>query len=86
MAKSKSGETVFIVTFTSGGTHPFGSIAAIFDMFSAKSLGVSQSRLYQVDIEDGKPYKNKVCTITKSTMHRKPGKRSNPTTKTQTSC
>ena len=53
----------------------FGGIAAIFDVFTAKELKVSKSRLYQVRIEIDKPYKNKVCTISKEVVHRKKGNR-----------
>lgn len=53
----------------------FGSIAAIYDVFTAKELRVSQSRLYQVRVTKDKPYKNKVCTISNEVVHRKKGNR-----------
>lgn len=49
----------------------FGSIAAIYDVFTAKELRVSANRLYAVRVTKDKPYKNKVCTISKEVVHRK---------------
>lgn len=70
--------TLFHVEFKSGANHYFGSIAAIFEEFTRQTLGVSRQRLYQVDIEEDKPYKNKICTIRKGTVRRKPGNRNRP--------
>lgn len=77
MTKHKSGDTAYIVQFKSGGMHTFGSIAAIFDMFDAISLGVSRSRIYGYVLEVDKPYSNKICIISKCFIHRKPGNRTN---------
>lgn len=78
MTKLKAGSTVYHVEFKSGGSHYFGSIAAIYEMFDPLSIGVKPERLYQFDIEDDKPYSNKICTISKGVIHRKKGQRSNP--------
>ena len=73
----KQGNTLFHLQFKSTGIdHYFGSIAAIYDRFTAKDLGVGRTRLYDFDIEEDKPYTNKICTIKKSVLHRKPGNRS----------
>lgn len=72
----KQGNTLFHLRFKSTGIdHYFGSIAAIYDKFTAKDLGVGRTRLYDFDIEEDKPYSNKICTIKKSVLHRKPGNR-----------
>lgn len=72
----KQGNTLFHLNFKSTGKdHYFGSIAAIYDRFTAKDLGVGRTRLYDFDIEEDKPYSNKICTIKKSVLHRKPGNR-----------
>lgn len=70
------GKTIFHLHLKDNGrNHYFGSIAAIYDIFTATDLGVSQSRLYDFDIEEDRPYTNKRCIIRKSKLHRKPGNR-----------
>lgn len=49
----------------------FGSIAAIYDVFTPETLGVSKSRLWNFKITPEHPYKNKRCTINKGTIIRK---------------
>lgn len=61
-----------------GSHHYFGSIAAIFEVFSSEEIGVTQHRLYDFNIESGKPYKNDICTIRKGRVVRKKGNRLNP--------
>lgn len=78
MAK-QTGRTIFHVEFKAGGHHYFGSIAAIYTVFDEKTLGVTNSRLYDYNIEEEKPYSNKVCTIRKAHIIRKPGNRTKPT-------
>lgn len=70
------GNTIFQVQFkATGKDHFFGSIAAIYDKFTPKEIGVSQQRLYDFDIDEDRPYSNKLCTIKKTSFHRKPGNR-----------
>jgi hypothetical protein len=70
--------TAIHVEFHTNGSHfYFGSIAAIYALFTREDIGVSRSRLYQVDIEPGKPYQNKLCTIRKGPLYRKKGNRKN---------
>lgn len=70
------GNTIFHLQFkATRNDHYFGSIAAIYEAFTAKDLGVSRSRLYDFGIDDARPYTNKICTIKKSLLHRKPGNR-----------
>lgn len=66
---------IILVEFHNGTNIPFGSIAAIFEMFDRQALGISQSSLYKYNIEPGKDYKNKICTIRKSELHIKKGNR-----------
>jgi len=73
-----TGSTLFHVHFKSGGDHYFGSIAAIYDLFHADALGVSQSRLYNFVITPDHPYSNKTCTIEKNEIRRKKGNRKLP--------
>lgn len=75
--------TVFHVEFRSGTHLYFGSIAAIFDLFDPSALGVKQHRLYDFNIEEDKPYSNKICTIRKGIIRRKPGNRTNPSNATE---
>lgn len=73
----KKENTLIHVEFKAGGDHYFGGISAIYEMFSAKTLGVSQSRLYSFDIEENKPYQNSTCIIRKGNVVRKKGNRNN---------
>lgn len=70
-----SGTTIYHVQFGDDDNHYFGSIAAIFDHFTPKEIGVSTSRLWSYKITPDKPYKNKICTIYKGAIHRKKGNR-----------
>lgn len=61
-----------------GENHYFGSIKAIFEKIPKKELRTSTQMLYRFKIEMSKPYKNKVCTIRRDTIGRKPGNRTAP--------
>lgn len=75
-------KTIIHVEFHSGplkGQHLyFGSITAIFDKINRQQLGTSRQMLYRFNIDTGKPYTNKVCTIRKGIIHRKAGNRTQP--------
>jgi hypothetical protein len=71
-----NGNTIYNVKI-GDENHYFGSIAAIFDKFTPEQLGVSKSRLWSYGIKPERPYKNKICTIYKSEIHRKKGNRKN---------
>ena len=76
------GSTIFRVEFRAGGNHNFDTIAAIFEMFEPRTLGVTASRLYHIGIQPEKPYKNKICTISKELLLiKKSSKRGNPALK-----
>lgn len=81
-SKQPNGEKVIHVEFVSGGRHYFGSIAAIYDLFSADTLGITQQSLYDYGITPDKPFKNKVCTIYEGAIKRKKGNRKLPIPKT----
>lgn len=53
----------------------FGSIASIFETFTPEQIGVSKSRLWSYGITPERPYKNKICTISKGVIVRKKGNR-----------
>ena len=56
----------------------FGSIASIYDAFTAGQLGIAQQSLYDFGITPERPYENKICTISKSELKRKRGGRRKP--------
>jgi hypothetical protein len=58
----------------------FGSIASIYEAFTAAHLGIAQQSLYDYGITPEKPYENKICTISKSEIKRKKGGRRKPKT------
>ncbi len=79
LIQKKAGSTIFHLLIKGEGDHNyFGSIAAIFDTFTAKELGVSQKRLYDFKITPEHPYENKVCTISKAEIQRKKTNRTLP--------
>ncbi|MGL5913205.1 MAG: hypothetical protein ACRCZB_03490 [Bacteroidales bacterium] len=49
----------------------FSSLAAIYEHFSADDIGCKVGNLWRHKIVEGKPYKNKKCTISKETVRRK---------------
>ena len=56
----------------------FGSIASIYEAFTAAQLGIAQQSLYDYGITPERPYDNKTCTISKSELKRKRGGRKKP--------
>lgn len=70
-----NGKTIYHLCFNENKHYYFGSISAIYDMFSPKELGVSKSYLWSFKISSEKPYKNKKCTIFKGEIQRKKGNR-----------
>lgn len=49
----------------------FGSLAAIYDMFSVEQIGCAVEVLWAYNIEKGKPFENTQCIISKETLTRK---------------
>ena len=49
----------------------FGSLAAIYDVFTAQQIGCAVTRLWQSKITPEKPFINKKCTISKVVVRHK---------------
>lgn len=64
------GDTIFCVEYL-GQHYHYGSIAAIYEDFTAKDMKVSAQRLYDFGITKDKPYRNKVCVIKRDKIRRK---------------
>jgi hypothetical protein len=73
-----TGTTIYHVHFRSDSDHYYGSIAAIFDEFTSKEVGIAQGSLYDFKITPEHPYDGKLCTITKNEFKRKKGNRQVP--------
>lgn len=72
-----NGKTIYRVTID-GHDHYFGSITAIYDVFTPEQLRVARERLWQYGITPEHPYINAVCEIHKGELHRHATKRGNP--------
>lgn len=53
----------------------FGSLAAIYEVFTADDIGCQVSRLWAVKITPGHPYENAKCIISQEFLVRKKSKR-----------
>lgn len=49
----------------------FGSLAAIYEVFTPEQVGCKVECLWNAGITAGKPYANKLCIVTRETMTRK---------------
>lgn len=49
----------------------FSSLAAIYEQFTPEQVGCKVSRLWNIGVSDGFPYKGRRCTITKEQVRRK---------------
>lgn len=65
-----------------GQDHYFGSVAAIYDVFKAETLGISYNSLSEV-LRRGTVYQNKSCIIKRGKMKRKVSNRKNHTNNEQ---
>ena len=62
--------TIYHVEF--GGEHfYFGSITAIFDVFTPNQLGINKTSLWNYKVTESTPYRNNKCTIRRGIIHRK---------------
>jgi hypothetical protein len=52
----------------------FGSLAAIFDRFSAEQIGSALPTLYGANISASRPKVTRLCVISKHSLFRKPHK------------
>lgn len=55
----------------------FTSLAAIFEVFTEKEIGCKVTRLWNLHIEEDKPYRGKRCSVEKIEMRRKPRNKAN---------
>lgn len=78
----KTKNTIIHVEFHDGPRkgqhHYFGSITAIFDKIPKGEIKTTAQGLYRFILSSEKPFVNKVCTIRKGTIYRKPGNRTAP--------
>jgi hypothetical protein len=49
----------------------FGSLSAIYDMFTPEQIGCKVQNLWSFNIDYDKPYENRICTISKEVIIRK---------------
>jgi hypothetical protein len=61
--KIKKMETVYHVQFNDGSNYYFGSISAIYDVFTKEDIGRNKFSLWNYKITEDKPYKSKQCVI-----------------------
>lgn len=67
-----NGDTIYHLTIKDANTHHyFGSISAIFDVFTPTDIGVSKTRLWGFKLAENKPYENKLIILRKGNLHRK---------------
>lgn len=55
----------------------FSSLAAIYEQFATEQVGCKVSRLWNIGVSDGVPYKGRRCTITKEQVRRKTQNKAN---------
>ncbi len=71
-------ETIIKVNFPIpvNGRHEyyFGSLAAIYDMFTPEQIGCKLEALWSYGISFNKPKLTRTCLISKHPLHRKPQK------------
>ncbi len=49
----------------------FGSLAAIYEMFTPEQVGCKVENLWNNRVSEGEPYANKLCRITREPLIRK---------------
>lgn len=78
---NKKGQSVIILTMKEDNrSYLFGSLSAIYGMFSSDDLGIAYTTLRNVvgsymksnDIKGDKPYSQVICERSKFTLHRAP--------------
>lgn len=65
--KDKQERTVIHVE-VNGKHYYFGSLAAIYEVFDSKTLGIGYGSLRNVGLSHEKPYQNKHCIIRKGVL------------------
>lgn len=49
----------------------FSSLSAIYEDFTSEQIGCKVSRLWNIGVSDGVPYRGRKCTITREQFRRK---------------
>jgi hypothetical protein len=70
-AKTHVYKVSFIEPVNGKTDYIFGSLAAIFDVFSPEQIGCKVTRLWNLKIFEDKPYAGRKCTVSKEPLHRK---------------
>lgn len=70
-----NGDTIYHVRYGGNADYYFGSIAAIYDVFTSSVLGVTLEQLWRFGITERRPFRNGSCVISKGRIHRKKGQR-----------
>ena len=73
-----NGKTIYRVTI-GGRDHYFGSLTAIYDVFTPDEIGCKVQRLWDYGITQERPFRNSHCEIHKGELHRHTTKRKLPT-------
>lgn len=75
----RNGDNLIHLEFTSGpmaGQHRyFGSIIAIYDVFTRHEIGIGYDRLTRKRVSSFNPYSNSNVVIRRGSVHRKPSNR-----------
>lgn len=61
----------FFVPLNGKKEHYFGSLAAIYDVFTPQQIGCKLETLWNAGIEEGKPKSTHHCVISKHKVRRK---------------
>ena len=65
-------EFIYVVTIKKEGkAYYFGSLAAIYDVFSPYDIGCKVENLWNLGVSEGNPYENRLCRITREPLVRK---------------
>lgn len=64
-------EAIIHVSFGKYANFYFGSLAAIYDVFTPEDLGICLTSLWNANIRPGHPYENEKCIISRDVVHRK---------------
>lgn len=75
-----NGDKIYHVKFHNDDKdYYFGSIAAIYETFDHKMMGISQNRLYVAHIRENKPFDNGIVAISLGKLKRKKTNRTRKT-------
>ncbi|MFA5849949.1 MAG: hypothetical protein WC833_08700 [Bacteroidales bacterium] len=66
---------IYRVSFGEGQDKYFGSLSAIYDVFTPEQIGCKVENLWNIGVSSGTPYNGNKCTITLEKLIRKQTKR-----------